>query len=171
MNRPSEPMTMTPPKEVAPTIPKEVIDHLIHANFWDPFSVLGSHEVESGGKAALAIRAFLPDAEQAWVVPSEKGGPGTNSPAPVHPDGLFRVTSCPTGPAPFPLPIGGREPRRALLGFQNPYRFGPVLSDYDLHLLGEGTPLQELKSSAPTSGRTKGSRESISPSGRRTRSA
>lgn len=60
--------TTTSTRQATSTIPKEVVDHLIHANFWDPFSVLGSHEVEVDGQVARAIRAFLPEAKQAWVV-------------------------------------------------------------------------------------------------------
>src|SRR5262249_20299289 len=54
----------------------EDIDLLIHSAHWDPFSVLGPHEVTVDGKAARIIRAFLPEARQAWVVDLAGGEPG-----------------------------------------------------------------------------------------------
>ena len=138
-NRPSEPTTMTPTREVAPTVPKEVIDHLVHGNFWDPFSVLGSHEVQASGRPSRAIRAFLPEASQAWVVLSEKLGNGAKVPLRrIHPDGFFEVVVPEQAdPSPYRLEIEGQDGHRWEI--DDPYRFGPVLTDYDLHLLGEGT--------------------------------
>ncbi len=130
---------MTPTKDAAPTVPREVIDHLVHANFWDPFSVLGSHRVEASGKSTRVVRAFLPQAERAWVVPIRKGSPGARIPLRrIHPDGLFESeVSDHADPSPYRLAIENHE------GYsweaEDPYRFGPVLTDYDLHLLGEGT--------------------------------
>src|SRR4051794_40287653 len=92
MTRPSETTTMTSTREAPPTISREIIDHLVHANFWDPFSVLGPHEVERDGKPARAIRAFLPEAKNAWVVMPGKGQSVTRVPLHrIHPDGLFEV--------------------------------------------------------------------------------
>ena len=64
----------------------------MHANHWDPFSVLGIHELPEGpgGKKAWIIRAFLPEAASAWVVDLLKGEPGTLVPMKkIHPDGFF----------------------------------------------------------------------------------
>ncbi|HLK79076.1 MAG TPA: imidazoleglycerol-phosphate dehydratase, partial [Streptosporangiaceae bacterium] len=38
----------------------------------DPFHILGMHFVEYQGQAAVAIRAFLPSAHEAWVVPLDE---------------------------------------------------------------------------------------------------
>src|SRR4051812_19239979 len=98
MARPSE-TTMTASTEAPPTVPREVMDHLVHANFWDPFSVLGPHEVDRDGRPALAIRAFLPEAKDAWVVTSRKGQANARVPLRrIHPDGLFEAIL----PAPAP---------------------------------------------------------------------
>ena len=89
----------TPSPAPAPTAPREAVDHLVHGNYWDPFGVLGSHAVESEGKPARAIRAFLPEAAKAWVVDLAKGEPGVRVP-------MDRIHPSP----------GGREPRGALAG-------------------------------------------------------
>src|SRR4051794_10088835 len=123
MKRSSEPMTMTPTSVASPTVPKEVVDHLIHANFWDPFSILGVHEVEREGKPALAVRAFLPYARQAWVVPVEKGGPGARiSLHRIHPDGLFEVI-LPDRVEPFRYRLAVENHDGHSWEFEDPYRF------------------------------------------------
>ena len=139
MTRATETTTMTPTKEAPPTISREAIDHLIHGNFWDPFSVLGSHEVERDGKPARAIRAFLPEAKDAWVVMHGKGKPDSRIPLHrIHPDGLFEVTlPGPADQATYRLAIENHEGH--VWEVEDPYRFGPVLTSFDLHLMGEGT--------------------------------
>jgi 1,4-alpha-glucan branching enzyme len=139
MTRPSETTTMPPTKEAPPTISREAIDHLIHGNFWDPFSLLGPHEVERDGKPALAIRAFLPEAKNAWVVMPGKGQSDSRiSLHRIHPDGLFEVTLPGSAdPSPYQLAIENHEGH--VWEVADPYRFGPVLTSFDLHLLGEGT--------------------------------
>ncbi len=131
---------MTPTSEPALTVPREVVDHLIHANFWDPFSILGSHEVEHEGKAARAIRAFLPEAKRAWVVVAEEGRHDRSRPArtgstPTASSRRSSPTTC--EPFPYRLAIEGHDGHTWEI--EDPYRFGPVLTDFDLHLLGEGT--------------------------------
>src|SRR5207344_3035043 len=63
------------------------IDQIVHGNHSDPFHILGAHAVQIP-TAALAIRAFFPEALQAWVIPA--GQP--DSPLPmerVRPEGFF----------------------------------------------------------------------------------
>jgi 1,4-alpha-glucan branching enzyme len=133
---------MTPSRttEAPPTISKEVIDHLVQANFWDPFSVLGPHEVHRDGQPAQAIRAFLPEARDAWVVIPAPGKEKAEARLPlrrIHPDGFFElVIPGAAEPPPYRLAIEGHDGHLWEIG--DPYRFGPVLTDFDLHLLGEG---------------------------------
>ena len=56
----------------------------------------------------------------------------------IHPDGFF-VASFPTRPAPFPYRLAVENHEGHTWEFVDPYQFGPVLTDFDLHLLGEGT--------------------------------
>jgi 1,4-alpha-glucan branching enzyme len=91
----------------------------------------------------LAIRAFLPQSAQAWVVdPAHQDAPRPMRR--IHPAGFFEAI-C-------PLPAGksnGKGSSRYLLRIaeaggkkittmHDPYAFPPLLSDYDLHLLNEG---------------------------------
>ena len=51
--------TQVPLQELAPVV------YGYHEN---PFEVLGPHEIEQDGRRALAVRAYLPEAQRAWVV-------------------------------------------------------------------------------------------------------
>jgi len=94
----------------------------------DPFHYLGPHD--EGGQTV--VRAFLPDAATVETI-AEHGEVGAL--ARIHHAGLFAGA----------LPNGARRYQlRARFGdhvvdLEDPYRFPPVLSDYDLYLLGEGT--------------------------------
>jgi len=115
------------------------IDCLVTGRHTDPFAVLGPHEVIVGeNQRAVAVRAFLPNVPQAWVVE-----PGYGSPRPmrrIHPAGLFEAL-CPPLDADrsgqYQLQIADRDGKRSLM--HDPYAFPPLLSDFDLYLLGEGT--------------------------------
>jgi 1,4-alpha-glucan branching enzyme len=97
----------------------------------DPFTYLGLHE-EAGRPI---VRVFLPDASS--VVFLDDGGSATE---------LQRVDSA--GLFAGEVPAACRQYRlRAkftdgAVELEDPYRFPPVLTDYDLHLLSEGTHLQ-----------------------------
>jgi 1,4-alpha-glucan branching enzyme len=101
---------------------------IIEGRHPDPFRYLGQHS--EGDKTV--VRAFLPEAATVEVV-GERGGV---APMPrIHDAGLFAGT----------LPGGlQRYHLRAHFGdhvvdLDDPYRYLPILSDYDLYLLGEGT--------------------------------
>ena len=117
------------------------IDLIVHANHWNPFSVLGLHELP-GGTARLkewVVRAFLPEARTAWVVDLPRGEPGVLVPMErIHPDGFFEAV-FPDRAEPFPYRLKVENHEGHSWEFVDPYRFGPVLTDFDLHLLGEGT--------------------------------
>jgi 1,4-alpha-glucan branching enzyme len=97
----------------------------------DPFSYLGRH-VENDRSV---VRVFLPDARQVTVL----GETGQTSDLPlIHSSGLF------AGPV---EDIGHHYKLRVRydadeIEVEDPYRFPPILSDVDLHLLGEGTHLE-----------------------------
>ena len=117
------------------------IDLIVHANHWNPFSVLGLHELATGpgAKKSWVVRAFLPEAQSAWVVDLKGGEPGELvSMKRVHADGFFvAVFASRTQAFPYRIKVENHEGHS--WDFVDPYRFGPVLSDFDLHLLGEGT--------------------------------
>ena len=123
------------------TTSEEEIDLIVHANHWDPFRVLGLHELSAtaGGKKSWVIRAFLPEAQSAWVVDNKGGEPGELVPMKqIHPDGFFvAVFSDRSQHFPYRIKVENHDGHS--WQFVDPYLFGPVLTDFDLHLLGEGT--------------------------------
>ncbi len=124
----------------------EAIGPVIHGYHENPFEVLGPHEIEAGGRRAIAVRAFLPDAQRAWVVDPTHGQ--TRPMRRIHPAGLYEAIVDPLG-ATINSEASLFDPRNYLLRATNytgetttmhdPYAFEPLLTDYDLHLLSEGT--------------------------------
>ena len=120
----------------APGASQADIDLIVHGAHWDPFGILGPHAADGEWRA---IRAFLPEASRAWVVDLARGGQGVRVPMTrVHPDGFFEA-DFPDRRAPFPYRLAVENHEAHSWEFVDPYRFGPVLTDFDLHLLGEGT--------------------------------
>jgi 1,4-alpha-glucan branching enzyme len=105
----------------------------------DAFAVLGPHAARSGAKALASdsevdweIRAFLPLAQELEVLIGGTSVPMTR----VHPAGVFsaRVASRPEN---YKLRLTGYDGQRYEM--EDPYRFPPVISNFDLHLFLEGT--------------------------------
>ena len=77
---------------VRTTVELEKIGSLLEGRHENPFDVLGPHEIVVDGRRALAVRAFLPDSNQAWVV-----DPAHSVSQPmrrIHPAGLYEAI-CP----------------------------------------------------------------------------
>jgi len=53
---------------MAVTVASEQIDRIIWNQHHDPFEVLGPHMVQLDGKTVWAVRAYLPNADAAWVI-------------------------------------------------------------------------------------------------------
>ncbi len=107
---------------------------IIRGNHADPFRYLGLHEED--GHAV--VRAFLPEADTVAVVDAEQNECKLTR---LHHAGLF------SGEVPRKV---HRYTLRArwkgqIVELEDAYRFAPVLSDYDLFLLGEGTHLQSYE--------------------------
>ena len=111
---------------------------LVDGRSENPFELLGPHEVEVSGRKALAVRAFLPNSEQAWVVDGQHEI--TRPMRRIHPAGLFEAICPPSEEESRPhyklrIAENGGEKK----DMHDPYAFPQLLSDYDLHLMGEGT--------------------------------
>jgi 1,4-alpha-glucan branching enzyme len=99
---------------------------------------LGPHEVDQAGRRALAVRAYLPQSTQAWVVDpghAELARPMRR----IHPAGLFEAI-CPApdenGKPHYVLRVADAGGKKTIM--HDPYSFPHLLTDYDLHLLNEG---------------------------------
>jgi len=108
------------------------IDWLRQGRHPDPFAVLGPHTDASG---RTWVRAFLPGARSVTALTPRGTAPLTA----LHDDGLFEGL-LPTGHASYRLHacwMSGAEDE-----FDDPYRFGAVLGEMDVWLLGEGSHLR-----------------------------
>src|SRR5581483_1941178 len=98
----------------------------------DAFRILGPHAVKKkGGQYRWEVRAFLPQAESAEVSTSQGRIPMQK----LHDHGFYCVV------------LEGKQEKYQLhaklfdareITFDDPYRFGPIVSDTDLYLHAEG---------------------------------
>jgi 1,4-alpha-glucan branching enzyme len=110
----------------------EALHALVAGEHGDPFAVLGPH----AGPDGVIVRAFLPGAAEVAVLPA--GGRALSHPLkPIHSGGVWE------GVVPGRLPLAYRlrvtDSAGQVREIEDPFRFSPTLSDFDLHLLGEGT--------------------------------
>ncbi|TWT67689.1 1,4-alpha-glucan branching enzyme GlgB [Posidoniimonas polymericola] len=122
-------------------VPLDSISPLIGCHHENPFALLGPHQVEEDGRKALAVRAFLPDAKQAWVVDAAHG---QHRPMRrIHPAGLYEAIHstednglCQLDGASYAIQVIDKNGKQTTM--HDPYAFEPLLGEMDLHLLGEG---------------------------------
>ena len=122
--------------ECAKSVYPEVFDKIARAEWWNPFEVLGPQEEKRKGQMAFVVRAYLPDAASVVVVLTDT----TQDPIPmaaIEPSGFFEAqVSGRLAPKDYRLLVthshGGTSEAH------DPYAFAPVLTEYDLHLFGEG---------------------------------
>ena len=123
------------------TIERNAIEAVVQGHHDDPFSFLGLQQAPRGG---LVIRAFLPAARRVALVEAATGAELVELEC-RHDEGFFE------GRLPeredrfrYWLRVDWQGTERDL---EDPYRFPPMLSDYDIWLLGEGThrrPFEQL---------------------------
>jgi len=125
------------------TLRKQDLDLLVGARHWDPFSVLGPHVLEEKGKRFVSVRVIQPRAREVQVVRGS-GATRRASMSRVHPDGVFEAL-FPLDAEIFPyrLEITGSDGYRWTQ--HDPYAFGTVLTDFDIHLLSEGSHLAQYE--------------------------
>ncbi|MBF0320995.1 MAG: 1,4-alpha-glucan branching protein GlgB, partial [Nitrospirae bacterium] len=115
----------------------EEIDMVINAVHSDPFAVLGAHPIKFNDKDAIAVRAFLPGVKELFVVRTDKTKK-IYAATKIRQEGVFEaIAETVTEVFPYMFKAvydDGRERE-----FIDPYSFPPVLTDFDLHLMGEGT--------------------------------
>ncbi|MEH2155254.1 1,4-alpha-glucan branching enzyme [Nostoc sp.] len=116
------------------TIAPEQVNSIVWNQHNDPFEILGSHPIEQDGKTVWAVRAYLPNASAAWVVlPEQRKEYPMQT---VHDPHFFECTIETAELANYQLRIKEGENERVIY---DPYAFrSPRLTDFDLHLFGEG---------------------------------
>ncbi len=116
------------------------LDHvgaLIEGRLGEPAAVLGPHEVGNDERRALAVRAFLPDSQQAWVLdPAHKVSHPMRR---IHPAGLFEAI-CPVvdnEASRYQFRVADQQ--GSVETIHDPYSFPTMTTEYDLHLFAEGS--------------------------------
>ena len=109
------------------------MEAIVQGYHGDAFRILGPHETETTKSGRTwEIRAFLPQAREASVLLGDTVVPMKK----LHPDGFF-AAELKTQPAGYRLRLQTHE--GITIEQEDPYRFPPVMTEFDLHLHGEGT--------------------------------
>jgi 1,4-alpha-glucan branching enzyme len=107
---------------------------VVHARHRDPFAVLGPHRQTAG----IVVRTVQPaaDAVQVRLVASGALQPMQRR----HPDGLYETVIEDTADGSIPdYRLRLTFAHEHAIEVDDPYRYGRVLSDFDLHLFNEGS--------------------------------
>ena len=104
-----------------------------------PFDILGIHRHTVDGKPVIVIRTFQPQALTVSVLRGFQAYPMHR----IHQDGFFEAVLHNEFEffyyrLSITLPASDGR-RQQTYEIDDPYRYPPVLTDFDLHLLGEGT--------------------------------
>lgn len=97
----------------------------------NPFDFLGPH---LGDSQEVTVRAFLPGAEEAWVLLRNRQALRMEETG----EGFFQCV-LPAGAKAGQYRISERDRDGKARVFHDPYSFPPLLTDFDLHLIAEGT--------------------------------
>ena len=133
------------------TVDIKEIKRIINSEYRDPFSILGMHQVEvktdskvksrskteATEKKGLAVRAFLPQAEEVYVVDAEKPDKKYKMDK-ILEEGFFELTMFNRKNF-FKYLLHIVDTAGNVQVTADPYSFWPVLSEYDLYLFNQGT--------------------------------
>jgi 1,4-alpha-glucan branching enzyme len=119
---------------MAPTaVAAHEIEAIVGGYHGDPFRILGPHAVKRDWSPdAWEVRAYLPHAESAEVVRT-----AGKTPMECLDRAGFFVARFDAQPGPYKLAIKRYD--GTTVEIEDPYRFSPLLTDFQLHLHGEGT--------------------------------
>ncbi len=133
------------------TAEDEALDLLALGGHDNPFALLGRHETTGKGRRALVFRTIQPSADSVELVTPH----GAFVMERRRPGGVFEATvpvdAIPLDAIPLDgIPLDGARPEEFAYRFRvseggrtrdviDPYQFGQVLTDFDLHLVSEGT--------------------------------
>jgi 1,4-alpha-glucan branching enzyme len=116
------------------------VEAIVGGYHGDPFRILGPHAVvDDDDNEMWEVRAFLPHAQSAELVIDGEAAAMNQA----HPQGVF-VALVEDHPDSYRLRLKLWD--STVVEADDPYRFGPLLSDFDLHLHGEGTSLEAYDS-------------------------
>ncbi|CAN5594692.1 1,4-alpha-glucan branching protein GlgB [soil metagenome] len=112
-------------------MPMEELGAFLSATHPDPFRILGPHRAGEN----LVVRLFRPDAKEVRII--TPGNPEGVPADRLHPDGFFQAELPGLGrDVDYKLHITGWDQNEWTA--QDPYRFGTIMGEVDLHLFSEG---------------------------------
>jgi 1,4-alpha-glucan branching enzyme len=124
------------------------LEALARGEHSNPLHILGPHFVELSGKTSLIVRVYRPGAQSVSILWSGYGAPISAAPAAV--DGVFTSTIPvqvpnvaegqklrPVSPNAYRIRVTYRDGH--VEECHDPYAFPPLLTEFDIYLLGEGT--------------------------------
>jgi 1,4-alpha-glucan branching enzyme len=115
---------------------KDAVAAIVRGDHGDPFSVLGMHPSDVRGD--LVVRTFAPHASRVDLLDAATGGVVAQLER-IDESGFFAGTIRERAPFAYRLRMTIGD---AIVDVDDPYRFGPVLGELDVHLIGEGTHLR-----------------------------
>ena len=108
----------------------KVLDAVAAGRYHDPFAVLGLHKAGNH----RVVRTFQPQAKSVELIDAD--GTVMAEMDKVHDDGVFSA-AMPARKRRYRLRVTGHDGNAVAI--EDPYRFGSMLGDMDLYLLGEGS--------------------------------
>jgi 1,4-alpha-glucan branching enzyme len=112
-----------------PALDPTAVQSLVEARADDPFALLGPHRLDDGG---VVVRVYLPGAERVDLLAAD-ADQLLSKMAPQQVGGLFAARL--EQPCRYRLRIHWPD---AVQETEDPYAFGPLLGELDLHLFAEG---------------------------------
>lgn len=121
------------------TASTDEVYRILHTDHHDPFTVLGAHLVHRPGKQpAVAIRAFLPGAVDAWVLEDIPGAPAREYRMErIHDEGFYEIVFSDRHEV-FRYRIKKSMPDGSTTEFHDSYSFLPTLTEFDVYLFNAG---------------------------------
>ena len=116
-----------------PSADPAAIEAIVGGYHGAPFDILGQHPITVDETPAVAIRTFQPLAEAVRVLCDGQSYPMER----LHPQGFYELVLSRSDEQ-FAYQLALSLPDGAEQIIEDPYRFPPVLTEYDLYLFGEG---------------------------------
>ncbi len=114
-------------------LPPDELNSFLAGTHSDPFRILGPHRMKDG----LVIRAFRPDAQKIDIVLDRQAKTEAIAAEKIHRDGFFCATlPDATRDLDYHFRVTSWEGSELVL--RDPYGYGPIMGEVDLHLFAEG---------------------------------
>jgi 1,4-alpha-glucan branching enzyme len=124
----------------SPALSPAAVDALAAGRFADPFSLLGPHH--DAARDAVVVRMFQPAAREVTLHVVHPATLTVRMDR-IHESGLFEaVVPGATAASEIDYRLATHFPSGVTVERRDPYNFGRVLTDFDLHLFGEGRHLR-----------------------------